>query len=55
MGCAGLSIVGCGTASIDDAVPVSSASGLPQGPMNTGTYPNLNVPPVSAAPQLTPG
>jgi hypothetical protein len=50
---------GCGTATIDDAVPegafrqpISVPLEIP--PEGTGSYPNLNVPPQTAAPQLTP-
>lgn len=39
-----LVLAGCGTASIDDAVP---------GARRTGQFPNLNVPQQAAGPQLT--
>ncbi len=38
---------GCASATIDDAVPMA------EGPKDTGTYPNLNVKPQSAAQQFT--
>ncbi|EKF19729.1 hypothetical protein [Nitratireductor pacificus] len=50
---------GCTTASLEDAAPVAAAAG-PQaggvaaaGPRMTGEYPNLNVPPASAATPIT--
>lgn len=49
-----LSVGGCGT-TIEEAVPVSSATGLPAGPVDTGTYPNLNIRPSSANKQFTAG
>src|SRR5690606_35783063 len=39
-------------ASIEEAVPVS-ANGTPAGPIDTATYPNLNIPPRTAAKQLS--
>jgi hypothetical protein len=39
-----LALAGCGTASIEDAVP---------GARNTGTYPNLNIPQQAETEQLT--
>ncbi len=37
-----------------DAVPVPTASSaMPVAPRNTGTYPNLNIPPRTAAPQMS--
>lgn len=43
---AGLALSACASATIEDAVP--------QGAIDTGSYPNLNIPPVAAAEQLTP-
>ena len=45
---AALALGGCGTPPEDDA-SLSLASGA----ANTGTFPNLNIPPQAAAPQLT--
>jgi hypothetical protein len=42
-------LAGCASSG-DDAVALSSRTG---GPIETGTYPNLNIQPVAAAPQLT--
>ncbi len=47
-------IVGCASATIEDAVPQSASSLPAAGPVDTGTYPNLNIEPVAAAAQLTP-
>ncbi|QPC87586.1 hypothetical protein GA830_13135 [Mesorhizobium sp. NBSH29] len=41
-------LVGCASATIEDAVPSGA-----NGPANTGTYPNLNIPPQSAAEQIS--
>lgn len=46
MACALLS--GCASSTVD-AVPAGA-----HGPVNTGTFPNLNIPPNQAAQQLTP-
>ncbi|MCV0396770.1 MAG: hypothetical protein K5872_20860 [Rhizobiaceae bacterium] len=43
---------GCGT-TIEEAVPVSAETGLPAGPIDTGTYPNLNIRPTAANRQFT--
>lgn len=40
---------GCTTASLEDAAPVATAAG----PRMTGEYPNLNIPPASAATPIT--
>lgn len=48
-----LALSACASAQIEEAAP-TDASGLPTGPVDTGTYPNLNIVPVAAAPQLTP-
>jgi uncharacterized membrane protein len=42
----------CGSGSTAQSVPVS-ANGTPTGPIDTGTYPNLNIPPRTAAEQLS--
>ncbi|TIU29736.1 MAG: hypothetical protein E5W27_03065 [Mesorhizobium sp.] len=44
-----LAIAGCSSTNIEGTTPVSSAEGL----KDTGTYPNLNVPPQVAAEQFT--
>lgn len=44
-----LMLAGCASATVDDAVPAGA-----RGPVNTGTFPNLNIPPKQAAAQLTP-
>ncbi|CAH2396073.1 conserved hypothetical protein [Mesorhizobium escarrei] len=44
-----LAISGCSSTNIEGATPVASTDG----PKNTGTYPNLNVPPQAAAEQFT--
>jgi len=53
---AGLS--GCGSATVEQAVPTASAapvSGISTGePKNTGTFPNLNVAPQAATTQISP-
>ncbi|PSJ65586.1 hypothetical protein [Kumtagia ephedrae] len=42
-------LAGCASSASDTAMPL-----VPQrGPLNTGTYPNLNVPPQVAAPPMT--
>lgn len=43
----------CGSGTTAQSVPVS-ANGAPAGPIDTGTYPNLNIPPRTAAEQLSP-
>lgn len=43
-----LLVAGCASSTIDDAVPAGA-----RGPVNTGTFPNLNVPPQQAAEQMT--
>ena len=48
---AALAIAGCATESTDDLVPI--AEGRTGGPVDTGTFPNLNVPPQAATAQLT--
>jgi hypothetical protein len=40
---------GCASSTIDGAVPADA-----RGPINTGTFPNLNIPPQPAADQLSP-
>lgn len=47
---AALALPACASATIEDAVPQSTAT---EGPVDTGTYPNLNIIPVAAAEQLT--
>lgn len=42
-----LLVAGCAS-SVDDAVPAGA-----KGPVNTGTFPNLNIPPQQAAEQMT--
>ncbi|MER8485966.1 hypothetical protein [Mesorhizobium sp. M1322] len=44
-----LAISGCSSTNIEGATPVASTDG----PKNTGTYPNLNIPPQAAAEQFT--
>lgn len=44
-----LAIAGCSSTNIEGATPVATA----EGPKDTGTYPNLNVPPQVAAEQFT--
>jgi hypothetical protein len=43
-----LLLAGCAS-SVDEAVPAGA-----RGPVNTGTFPNLNIPPQQAAEQMTP-
>lgn len=45
-------LAGCASGTADDAAPAASGPGV-TGPQDTGTYPNLNVPPEQAAPQFT--
>jgi hypothetical protein len=45
-----LALPACASATIEDAVPQSTATA---GPIDTGTYPNLNIVPVAATEQLT--
>lgn len=50
---------GCASGSIDDAVPAGvqpamSETGMTGGAADTGTFPNLNIPPKVAAQQITP-
>ena len=40
---------GCSSTNIEGATPVAATDG----PKNTGTYPNLNIPPQAAAEQFT--
>jgi hypothetical protein len=47
-----LALVGCTSANVENAAPVASGPGV-VGPQDTGTYPNLNIPPQQAAPQFT--
>lgn len=44
-----LAISGCSSTNIEGATPVAATDG----PKNTGTYPNLNIPPQVAAKQFT--
>jgi hypothetical protein len=44
-----LAIAGCSSTNIEGATPVSATDG----PKDTGTYPNLNIPPKVAAEQFT--
>jgi Spy/CpxP family protein refolding chaperone len=45
----------CASGTVEQSVPTASAGGEVQGEgRNTGTFPNLNVPPNVAAEQLTP-
>jgi hypothetical protein len=44
-----LSLAGCASSTVDE--PVAAGAG---GPVNTGTFPNLNIPPQQAAEQMTP-
>lgn len=48
---AGLALAGCANDKVD-ATPAASGPGV-VGPQDTGTYPNLNIPPEQAAPQFT--
>ena len=45
-------LAGCANGNVDNAGPVASGPGV-MGPQDTGTYPNLNIPPEQAAPQFT--
>ncbi|GLS33829.1 hypothetical protein SAMN04488498_12347 [Mesorhizobium albiziae] len=46
---AALSLMAAGcTSTVDEAVPAGA-----RGPVNTGTFPNLNIPPKQAADQIT--
>lgn len=40
----------CASATIEEAVPQGA---LPRGPLHTGKFPNLNVPPAAAATQMS--
>ncbi|MET0941547.1 MAG: hypothetical protein ABWY13_09300 [Mesorhizobium sp.] len=40
---------GCASSAVNNTAPASAT-----GPVNTGTFPNLNIPPSQAAEQLTP-
>lgn len=56
--CLALALSACASATIEDAVPRASAvaadgPALPAGPIDTGTFPNLNIVPVGEAKQLT--
>jgi hypothetical protein len=44
-----LAIAGCSSTNIEGTTPVAATDG----PKNTGTYPNLNIPPQAAAEQFT--
>ncbi|SIT59844.1 conserved hypothetical protein [Mesorhizobium prunaredense] len=44
-----LAIAGCSSTNIEGATPVAATDG----PKNTGSYPNLNIPPQAAAEQFT--
>ena len=52
---AGLVPAGCATATMEDAVPASALEEAPPAAQEqgAGTYPNLNVPPAAAAPQIS--
>lgn len=54
-GFAPLAVAGCGTATIEDAVPAAALETPAQQPAfsEPGEYPNLNVNPQPAAPQFT--
>ncbi len=43
-----LMAAGCASSTVEEAVPAGA-----RGPVNTGTFPNLNVPPKQAADQIT--
>jgi hypothetical protein len=45
-----LAVSGCGSNTVADTTPRS----ITEGPIDTGTFPNLNIPPQVAAPQFTP-
>jgi hypothetical protein len=47
-----LAVAGCTSANLQNAAPVAAGPGV-VGPQDTGTYPNLNIPPQQAAPQFT--
>lgn len=50
-----LSAGGCASTNTGTSEPAAlAAGGTPTGPNDTGTYPNLNIPPQVAAPQFTP-
>ncbi|WP_329608827.1 hypothetical protein [Mesorhizobium muleiense] len=44
-----MAIAGCSSTNIEGTTPVAATDG----PKNTGTYPNLNIPPQAAAEQFT--
>lgn len=44
-----LSLAGCASSTVDESVPAGA-----RGPVNTGTFPNLNILPQQAAEQMTP-
>lgn len=44
-----LAVSGCSSTSMEGSTPVASA----EGPKDTATFPNLNIPPKVAAPQFT--
>ena len=50
-----LAVAGCGTATMEDAVPVAAGQSGAAAPAwaPPGTYPNLNAEPAAAAPQIT--
>jgi hypothetical protein len=46
---------GCTSTNLEDTVPAAQPSGLSSGQaQDTGSFPNLNIPPQVAAPQITP-
>ncbi|MCR4267548.1 hypothetical protein [Nitratireductor sp. ZSWI3] len=47
-GLAAVALTGCVSPSLEDAAPTAAQAAAP-GPIVTGEYPNLNVPPASAA------
>lgn len=47
-------LAGCGRVSIDDIAPPALDRPAGAGPLDTGTYPNLNIAPKAAATPLTP-
>ncbi len=49
LGTAAVLLSGCASSTVNDPVPAGARR-----PSNTGTFPNLNVPPSQAAEQLTP-
>ena len=49
-----IACAGCSSASLDDIAPVAASRRPGSGPIDTGTYPNLNIAPKSAATPITP-